>query len=74
MVPDDTIPAAAGTPAAEPCPPVLMILFNRPDLAEQVFERVQQARPARLYLAVDGARDSRPTDSDLTARCRALPC
>ncbi|WP_367872608.1 nucleotide-diphospho-sugar transferase [Luteolibacter sp. Populi] len=49
-----------------------MILFNRPDLAEQVFERVRQARPARLYLAVDGARDSRPPDLDLTARCRAL--
>jgi hypothetical protein len=67
--PDSAMPSGS---AGKPCPPVLMILFNRPHLAEQVFERVREARPARLYLAVDGARDSRPTDAELTARCREL--
>lgn len=74
MAHDDTIPAAVQGPAGKPCPPVLMILFNRPDLAVQVFERVRLAKPPRLYLAVDGARDPgrHPADETLIARCRAL--
>ncbi len=66
------IPATGHRPEGGACPPVLMILFNRPELAVQVLERVRQARPAQLYMAVDGARESRPKDAELTARCRAL--
>lgn len=73
MPPDTTpLPATADGPEGRPCPPVLMILFNRPELAGQVLARVRQARPARLYIAVDGARENRPGDAGLTARCRAL--
>ncbi|WP_052574120.1 hypothetical protein [Haloferula sp. BvORR071] len=73
MPPDTTThPATANGPEGRPCPPVLMILFNRPDLALQVLERVRHARPPRLYIAVDGARENRPSDADLTAACRAL--
>lgn len=51
-----------------------MILFNRPHLAARVLEKVRQARPARLYLAVDGPRDParHPDDAELTEGCRAL--
>lgn len=36
------------------CPPVLLIAWQRYGFARQVFERIREARPARLYLAVDG--------------------
>lgn len=70
----DPISAPAPGLAGKPSAPVLMILFNRPDLAEQVFARVRQARPERLYLAVDGARDAsrHPADAERTAQCKAL--
>jgi hypothetical protein len=47
---------------------VLLILFNRPDTTAQVFARIRDARPPRLYLAADGPRLSRPQD---TQDCRA---
>ncbi|NRB72754.1 MAG: hypothetical protein HRU46_00185 [Verrucomicrobiales bacterium] len=52
-------------------PPVLLLLFNRPDLAEKVFERVREARPARLFISVDGARADRE-EKDLVDQNRAL--
>lgn len=36
--------------------PVLLIIFNRMDTTEQVFESIRQARPERLYIAADGPR------------------
>lgn len=36
--------------------PVLMLIFNRPDLTARIFESVRAARPAKLYLACDGPR------------------
>lgn len=64
-------PQPAGSPA---CPPVLLIWFNRPDLATQILDRVRLARPTRLYIAVDGARDPErhPKDVELTRRCKEL--
>jgi hypothetical protein len=72
MPADNRMAAAIPDPAAEACPPVLMILFNRPELAAQVFERVRHARPARVYLAIDGPRDParHPDDAARVARCR----
>ena len=67
-----TVAARGGTVAE--CPPVLLIWFNRPDLAARVLDRVRLARPARLYIAVDGARsDGRhPQDAGLVRSCRDL--
>jgi len=36
--------------------PVLLLIFNRPETTRQVFHRVRDARPTRLYLAADGPR------------------
>jgi len=52
--------------------PVLLLLFNRPDLGEQVFARVRQARPRCLFIAVDGARSDRSGEEALVARNREL--
>lgn len=38
--------------------PVLLIAFNRPDLAREVLAQIRGVRPIKLYLAVDGARNN----------------
>jgi hypothetical protein len=53
-------------------PPVLLIMFNRPDLARRVLESIRAARPTRLYLAVDGPRVGNENDVEGTTACRGL--
>lgn len=36
--------------------PVLMLVFNRPELTQQIFEQVRKAAPKFLYVAADGPR------------------
>lgn len=43
-----------------------MVVFNRPGRARQVFARVREARPRKLYLLADGPR---PSVSDDEANC-----
>lgn len=38
---------------------VLFLVFNRLDTTKQVFEAIRQAKPPRLYIAADGARENR---------------
>lgn len=38
---------------------VLILFFNRPEPLKQVFEQIRLARPSRLFLYQDGARDER---------------
>jgi len=49
-----------------------MLVFNRPDVTEQVFQAVRNARPPRLYVAADGPRSGRPQDEETTARVREV--
>lgn len=44
--------------------PVLFLVFNRLDTTKQVFEAIRQAKPPRLYIAADGARDSKEGEAD----------
>lgn len=39
--------------------PVLFLVFNRLDTTKQVFEAIRQAKPPRLYVAADGAREEK---------------
>ena len=39
------------------CAPVLIIAFNRPDLVKGLIKRIAFAKPARIFFAVDGARN-----------------
>lgn len=57
---------------APQCPPVLLVLFNRPDLASQVLERIREARPQQLFIAVDGPRPDRPGEVENVEQCRQL--
>ena len=38
---------------------VLFVVFNRPETTIQVFETIRQAKPPRLYVAADGAREDK---------------
>lgn len=49
---------------------VLILFFNRPALLEKVFEQVRLARPSRLYLFQDGAREGRADDIVNIQKCR----
>ena len=52
--------------------PVLLIFFNRPDTLKYVFEEVRKAKPQKLYLAQDGARDDNPNDAENIQKCREI--
>ena len=52
------------------CAPVLLIGFNRPDFMSSLIAAVRPARPSRLYMAVDGPRDDRPSEFGLCRQVR----
>jgi len=51
---------------------VLLIFFVRDDVFAQTFEAVRQARPRKLLLWQDGARENRPEDIAGIERCRKI--
>ncbi len=52
--------------------PVLMVFFIRPEPFRQVFDAVRKARPAKLFLFQDGAREKNPTDEANRQACRKI--
>jgi hypothetical protein len=50
--------------------PVLVIVFNRADTAEKVMDEIAKAKPAKLYIAADGPRPSRPQEAALCEETR----
>ncbi len=53
-------------------PPILLILFNRPEPTRQVFAQVRRAQPRQLFLSADGPRPGRPDDAARCAEVRAI--
>lgn len=53
-------------------PPVLMVVFNRPDYARRVLDAVREAAPTLLLVAADGPRPEHPDDVELCAAARAV--
>lgn len=52
--------------------PVLLIFFCRHEQFQKVFEAVKKARPSKLYLYQDGARENRPDDLIGIQKCREI--
>ncbi|MHB1066264.1 MAG: hypothetical protein ACYC2Z_02360 [Candidatus Nanopelagicales bacterium] len=52
--------------------PVLVMAFNRPDHLAVLVDRLREVRPARVFLAVDGAREGRPDEAERVQACRDL--
>ena len=36
--------------------PILIMVFNRPNLTRKTFERIKEYRPDKLYIGCDGPR------------------
>ena len=51
--------------------PVLFLFFNRPDTTTRVFSVIREAKPARLFLAADGARYEKEGERDLCRETRS---
>ena len=49
---------------------VLFLVFNRLDTTKQVFEAIQQAKPPRLYVAADGARELKEGEAEIVKAVR----
>ncbi|WP_036478222.1 hemolytic protein HlpA [Myxosarcina sp. GI1] len=52
--------------------PVVLLIFNRPDTTEKVFEAVRQAKPPKLLVVADGARSDRPDEAEKCAAARTI--
>lgn len=52
--------------------PVLFIIFNRPDTAQQVFNAIRRAQPKQLYVAADGPREDRPGEAQRCQQTRDI--
>lgn len=44
--------------------PVLLIIFNRPDTTQRVFEVLRQMKPKKLFIAADGPRPNREVEAE----------
>jgi len=44
--------------------PVLFLIFNRLDTTKQVFEKIREAAPLKLYIASDGPRNNREGEDE----------
>lgn len=52
--------------------PVLLVIFNRPETTQLVFEAIRKAKPPRLYVAADGPRKNIESDVERCAEARKV--
>ena len=52
--------------------PVLFLVFNRPELTSNVFDRIRTCRPNRLFIAADGPRQNVPGDIEKCSQVRKI--
>lgn len=52
--------------------PVLFLVFNRPETTQQVFQKIREVRPPRLYVAADGPRNEHSGEKLICEKVRAI--
>ncbi len=52
--------------------PVAMVFFNRPEPLKECFAAVKEAKPTKLFLIQDGARENNPNDLENIQKCRDI--
>ncbi len=52
--------------------PVVLLLFNRPELTKRVFRVIKKAKPKKLFIVCDGARSSKMGEKELVDKVRAI--
>jgi len=55
-----------------PKPPVTFFIFNRPDKAAIVFEKIREAKIAKLFIVSDGPRASNSGEAELVEQGRRI--
>src|SRR5436190_23966322 len=60
------------TPPSPLRTPVLLVIFNRPETTQLVFEAIRKAKPLKLYVAADGPRKNIPSDFKNCAEARRI--
>lgn len=53
-------------------PPVLFLIFNRPDLVAQSFTQIRVAKPKQLFIAADGPRADRDGEDEACRKSREI--
>lgn len=53
-------------------PPVVLLVFNRPEMTRKMLAPVKAARPETILIVADGPRDSHPKDRERCAAVREL--
>lgn len=53
-------------------PSVLLVIFNRPDTTQKVFDAIRYAQPSRLYIAADAPRPGIKSDEESCRLARAV--
>ncbi len=51
--------------------PILLLIFNRPDLTKKVFDQIRQVRPLHLFIAADGPRPNH-AEKELCTQARSI--
>lgn len=52
--------------------PILIIAFNRPTVSVKTFEYIRKAKPTKLYIAVDGAREGKVGEDKLVEEVKSI--
>lgn len=53
-------------------PPILLVIFNRPETTQRVVEAISNGKPAKLFIAADGPRHDVIGESILCERTRRI--
>lgn len=51
---------------------VLLLIFNRPELTEKIFNRIAKAKPEKLFLVADGPREDNAEDEKACAEVKRI--
>jgi hypothetical protein len=52
--------------------PVLFLIFNRPEVTNEVFDQIRKAQPKQLFIGADGPRKNKPGDQALCEESRQI--
>lgn len=52
--------------------PVLLLIYNRPDLTKKVFNIIKKVKPGSLFISADGPKENKSEDKILCAEAQAI--
>ncbi|MBE9178847.1 glycosyltransferase family 2 protein [Oculatella sp. LEGE 06141] len=52
--------------------PIVLLMFNRPDTTQRVFDVIRSMQPQQLFVIADGPRSDRPHEAEKCANARAV--